>query len=91
MLARPDVLMPVPQGAPRRWQASRDDRRLARRPCGRVHSWPTWTRPQAGYSIPVQKWIVHWAGKSIIQLLWGEHQMTGGGLQLSSLSLIFEL
>jgi len=47
---------------------------------------PTWTRPQAGKSISVQKWnSPHGrAGKSTLQMLLLGHQMTVGCLQLSS-------
>jgi len=50
---------------------------------------PTWTRPQAGKSVPVQKWNspqrekVHYTDQM-------EHQMTSGGIQFSTLFSIYK-
>ena len=53
-----------------------------------IHA-PIWAHPQASYcpqaseSIPVQNGIGCRAGKSIIQMLLQQHQVTAGGIQLA--------
>ena len=50
-----------------------------------------WTRPLAGECTPVQKWNSPQGGQVHYTDAAAGHQMTAGGLQLCSLSSIFEI